>query len=366
MEQAADCRAIAGRGAWLGPGRRLQFEFVNPDNEWEVRKLLRETPVTGWVSLSFEREPDYLLGATLEGPVHQSVIAREPDSGRLVGSFSRSVRLAWINGEPRSLGYLGMLRMDRHFRGRTRCLRDGYEALRLALHDPAETPFYATTIIEGNAAARRVLTAGLPGLPAYRQVDRLCTLAMPTRQGRWRMPPGVSIQPATESDLPGIADCLQRNYARFQYAPLWSAEDLRSAQRCRALTPGDFIVALRGSAVVGCLALWDQRGFKQYVVRGYDGPVMRWRRLINGIGPLLGLPRLPEVGQPLHQASLSHVAADGDDPVMLRALVRAGLGEACRRGIPLLTTALSARHAALPAVKAGIRHLEYHSIVYVV
>lgn len=345
---------------------RLRFERVTHRNEPEVRRLLRETPVPGWISLSYEREPDYLLSATIEGPTQQTVIARLAEDGRLVGTFSRAVRPAFVNGATRPLGYLGMLRMAAPFRGRTRFLREGYEACRKCLHEPDVTPWYVTSIIEDNAPARRVLEAGLPGLPVYRAVDRFVTLALLSRRRPAASPPGLRIVHGSRELLPDVAACLQRNYARYQFAPLWTAADLCSPERCRGLRPGDFVLALRGERVVGCLALWDQRSFKQHVVRGYDPRIARWRRPINLAARLLSLPTLPEPGQALQEACLSLAAADGDDPAVMTALVGTALHEAHRRDLSFVTLGCSARNPMLAALQSRFRHLQYRSVIYVV
>jgi hypothetical protein len=347
-------------------GGRLRFEFVAADNEWEVRQLLRETPLPGWITLAYEREPDYLLGTTLEGTLQQTVLARTIADGTLVGTFSRSERLAFVNGEPRPLGYLGLLRLRDHFRGRTRYLREGYEVCRRFLHDPTRTPYYVTSIIEGNATARRVLEAGLPGLPTYRPWQKFSTLALPCRRTWGSVPSGLRIVPGSPELLGDIAACLQRNYARYALAPYWTAEDLASSERCRGLHPQDFCVALRRDRVVGCLALWDQRAFKQHVVRGYVPGVERWRRPINAATRLLSLPHLPEPGAALAEAALSHAASDDDDPTVLTALITATRAEAQRRGLEVVTLGLAQRNPMLRAVRAAFRHLEYRSILYLV
>ncbi len=80
----------------------------------------------GEIRVSLEREPNAFLAAAVEGEPHQTVVARDPVSGRIVGMGSRSVWNAFVNGEPRRLGYLSQLRVDRAFRGRKRLLAAGY------------------------------------------------------------------------------------------------------------------------------------------------------------------------------------------------------------------------------------------------
>ena len=83
------------------------------------------------------------------------------------------------------------------------------------------------------------------------------------------------------------------------------------------------MVATRAGRVVGCVARWDQRRFKQVVVRGYSRRIARWRPFVNAAGRWLGVPPLPAVGDRLELAYLSHLAVDGDNADVAVALVAA-------------------------------------------
>jgi hypothetical protein len=341
-------------------------EEARPEDDPELRRLLRDNPMDGEIRVSLEREPNAFLAAAVEGEPHRTIVARDPCGGRftgnIVGMGSRSVWSAFVNGEPVRLGYLSQLRVDRAFRGRKRLLVAGYDLLR-SFRGPDELPFDLTSIIADNEVARRLLGAGLPGLPAYREIEGFSTLVIPA-MSRPRKVSGI--ERGTRERLPGIAACLDRNRRRYQLAPRFSVENLLSPERSRGLAPEDFFVALAGGEVVGCLSLWDQSGFKQVVVRGYAPRLARWRPWLNRLSPLLGTPRLPEPGQILPHAYLSHVAVDGDDPGIFRSLVEAAYTEARTRGLVYIVIGLASRHPWLPWLKKRFRPREYASLLYAV
>lgn len=345
----------------------LIFELAQAQDETSLHQLLRSSPMPGWITLSFEREPDYFLATTIEGDTHQTMVARERETGRVVGMFTRSVQDAFLNGDVRRMGYLGQLRVDPAYRGSVRRLRQGYEACRQLLHRDGQTPFYLTSIIESNERARRVLTAGLPGLPTYHEFEIFATLALPCRHARpARSPAGLVITQGDSGRYHDLAECLQRNYAHYQCAPLWTTDTLRSSERCRGLKAHDFFLAYLGERLVGCLALWDQNGFKQTVVRDYAPWLARWRPLTNLAAPVLGLPNLPPPGASLRLAYLSHVAADNDDPDVLISLIEAGLREATYRGYEYVMVGFASSNPVLRLVKRRFRCVEYRSVLYLV
>jgi hypothetical protein len=321
----------------------IEIALAGPADDPELRRLLRENPVPGPVSISYEREPDYFLAASVEGDPSQTIVGRDGD--RVVGLGSRSIHTAYVDGEPRPIGYLGQLRLDRGFRGRAHLLFQGYDLFR-ELHRGSGPPFYLTSLVDGNRAAERILASGHPRLPRYRFFDSFKVLALKVRAAR-----PSRVRPARAEDLPDIVDVLRRFGSRHQLCRRWTAEELL---RARGLSVEDFLLGVSGGRMVGCSALWDQSGFKQAVVRGYSS-------LLRLLRPVLGLP---ELGEPLRMAYLSHVAVVDDDPGVLVELIRGTMVRARERGIRYLVLGLAERNPMLPAVRELFDPIEYGTSLY--
>ncbi len=343
------------------PGRRVGRFVVaaaRPEDDPAIRALLRRQPMDGAIRLSFEREPSARLAAAVEGERHFTAVARERETGRVVGLGSRAVRSVWLDGEPAKLGYLAQLRAP----GLASCRRlvaAGYDACEASRRSD-ELPYDLTSIVADNVRARRLLERGLPGLPAYRRLCRYVTLTIPTvpRNGPTRVRRG------SVALLPAVVACLGRNLRRYQLAPLWTEDDFRSAARTRGLEAGDFLVAGGPGHVAGCVAVWDQRGFKQVVVRGYAPPLGRLRLLVNAYMRLVGLPRLPPPGRPLALAHLSHLAVDDDRQEVAVELIRAARRAAARRGLDYLVLGLAEANPMLPALRRAFPARELVTLLY--
>src|SRR5438093_4365727 len=87
----------------------VRFEVASRQHDATLRRLLRENPMPGRISVSLEREPSYFAAAAIEGPEHQTIVAIEGD--RVICAGSISARQRFINGQPMRVGYLGGLRM---------------------------------------------------------------------------------------------------------------------------------------------------------------------------------------------------------------------------------------------------------------
>ena len=367
----ADCGVPSGFSATTLPaidGRlergRFTFGVATAQDDPEIRRMLRETAFPGSVSLSFEREPDSLAAGEIEGDVHDIIVARERRTNRLAAIASRSSRERFVNGRTARVGYLGQLRVAAGFGGRRDLFSEGFGFCR-SLHERDTAAMYLASVIADNGAARRLLERGLPGWPEFRLVDDLVTLAIPARDGVRRRASTVEIVSGALMDVSEMAAVLARNNARYQFAPCWTGDDLMSPTRVRGLRPGDFLVAIRQGTIIGCAALWDQRAFKQVIVRGYSRGLGRWRTVMNAIGPLCGNPPLPAVGSQLAFAHLSHLAADDDDPDVVVSLVAAGQRAAHAAGLDYITLGAAATSPLHDPVRRAFAHRSYASVLYV-
>jgi hypothetical protein len=362
MEQAVAQSPVSRRTR----GDGVRFDLATRADDAEIRRLLRENPMPGRISISLEREPDASLAGAVEGDVTHTIVARNGGTGRLMAMGSVSVRDVWLNGMVARTGYLGQLRLDRRYRSRASIIIAGYRLFR-ELHDELGVELYLTSIASDNMIARRFLERGLPGMPTYRPLDTFVTSMIEARATHPKPSPGLHVRPAELDDLSQIMECLARNGQRHQFAPVWREDDLLERMRRREV---QFIIATRRQRLVGCLAVWDQSGYKQAVIRGYDTTLMRWRKWINVASRFTPIPHLPPVGTTINMAYLSHLAIDDDDPDVFASLLTSACGSGDRRlddsQRRYFVLGLADRHPLLRAIPRRLRRHTYRTNLYAV
>jgi hypothetical protein len=359
LERTVAQGSVTGRAFVSGD---LAFAIAGREDDADLRRLLRDNATEGWIRLALARDPDAFAVAAAMGQHHGYIIARHRPTHEPVGMCEWSARESFVGGEVRLLAYLGALRIAPRYRHRLRVLRNGFEAVRLLLHQPDATPYALTVIGAENHDASRLLGANLPGMPTYRRLEEFSTFALLPR----RAPPRAQVERAGHDDLAAIAVCLARSYRQYQFAPVWHARDLADPKRCPGLRPDDFLIVRRGPGIAACVALWDQSGFKQTVVSGYSGRLNWARLLINFAAPLLRTPHLPAAGEHLQQVYLSHLAVDGNDAQLFRLLIDAALAEVHRRGLALGLVGLAARHPLAEVLRRHHRPREYRTVLHLV
>jgi len=356
-------RAVPERELMPGLGG-VRFDVAQKADDADIRRLLRENPMQGRIALSLERDPDYFKDACLPGETKLTIVARE--KGRLVCVGACATRQRFVNGAVRRVGYLQGLRLDSTCAGRFDIVKRGYRFFQ-ELQASAPADMYFTSIATDNLRARQLLEAGLSGMPCYEFLGEFVTLVLPV--GRWSSnrsndsasPDSVAPAPPLEE----LADYLNENNAAYQFAPCSGADEL-AALECLGLTLKDFHFVRRGGRIKGCAALWDQRAFKQWVIRGYRPGLRRARPLLNLAARLYGGLQLPPVGTTLAQALVSHVAGDADDTDSLVEAIDQ-LGIAAMRGkIKFLALGFAANDPRLAVARRKFPCREYRSRLYAV
>lgn len=345
---------------------RINFDLAGKTDDAEIRRLLRENPMRGQISLSLEREPDYFADARNPGEVKQTIVAR--DGERVTAAGACTIRQRFVNGKPARVGYLGGLRLDARYEGRFDILRRGYEFFR-ELQTPAPADFYFTSIAADNLRARNFLERGIRAMPLYEFVGEFVTLLIPTRSITRRSGSALSDRMIrrglSRQSRDRLIDFLNEVNAAFQFSLCWTAEEL-TALETLGLSESDFCIHFAGEDIAGCGALWDQRKFKQAIVRGYAPALAFVRSVLNAASPITGQPRLPRVGGALSNAFVSHLAVRPGDEHRLTGLL-AELGTtARRRGIELLTLGFATNDPRLDSVCSQFRCRRYRSRIYLV
>ena len=299
---------------------RVAFAPATAADDAGLRRLLAENPMDGRIQIAFEREPSYFHAVSVQGRFAQVFVGRDEDTGELVGVGTRAVKPAFVNGEPRAIGYLSDLRLRPAYRGRTLVAR-GYRLLR-ELHGDGRAALYYTVIAAENALALRTITSGRAGLPVYRDLGTFLSPAVNVTRGKPPLEAGVELVRGEPSRLDDIVACLNDHGRHKQFAPAYHREDFGPGGWLRDFSVRDFYLALDRGRIVGTLARWDQSRFKQTRVVGYRGSYRLLRPLCNLGAHLLPLPRLPRPGERLQSFYAGFIAIMDNDVRIFGALLR--------------------------------------------
>jgi len=337
---------------------RTRYACATEADEAAIRRLLRENPMPGAISLTFEREPHYFRGANVAGAEDCSIVARS--EGRLVCMGRCTRRSCWVDGRATRVAYLAELRLDAAVRGQFAIVRDGYRYFHDMEPDGADELCF-TSIGSDNMRARRLLEHGARGMPAYTYLSELDTLLIAVP--RFPRRPKLRVEAATVDRIPDMLRMLNGHACGHQLATVWTAQGLQDLER-HGLPLSRFFLILEGDELLACGALWDQRGFRQTVIQRYSPLLSPARPWVNLVGSFTKTPRMPRPGRPLAHAFLSPLAFAQDVGKMLPAVVESFFPLAAEFGLEFLTIALPANDYRIPVLQQRTSTRKWRTRLY--
>jgi hypothetical protein len=313
-----------------------EFRLAIPADEPELRRL-SSLPIPGqWLDLSYQRNPDFFQG--LSHADDQVLLGRYKGQA-LAAMAVRSLPRLFVAGQPTTVGYLGSLRIDPQYQGRS-LLFEGFRLLK-NLHEDGQTQEYLATVVEGNRIAEQLLVhKARPSWPRFHPAGELLTLALETQSGS--APTPISPQRA--------AEFLQAHGPSRPFFP------------CHALQrPGERQTWVEHEGVLG--AVRDLSVCRQTVVDRYRGP-LRWLLPFYNLGARLrGGVGLPPVGGQVRGGFLGYWCSDGFRPQAFGHWLRGCLKTARAAGLQWLYLGLMNDDPYLPVAQT-FRHRLYRSQLY--
>jgi ribosomal protein S18 acetylase RimI-like enzyme len=318
--------AVALREEASRVAQDFSLRDATPADNPALIELAASCPMNGEMSVRMDRGPDFLALNRLEGDRWNLAIAER--AGRLVGCIAMSERDVYVNGRPTRTGYVGDFKVHPAHRD-TRIA----DALSLRAEEwfgslPPAAPLFIT-VLAGNKAMERRLS-GPRGVASFQKVGTIRTHSVPIL---WRRKEkrgaSVRVDPARWSDLDEMVALWNGVAPLRQLATVLSASSLADwIRNAPGLDISSYRLARSASGeLLGFLAVWDQRSFKQLTVVGYSRRMNAARLAFNSLRPFFGVERLPAPGSPLECATVAHVCVPADRSDVLGSILTSAYNE---------------------------------------
>jgi hypothetical protein len=293
----------------------ISVGLARHDDSASLGRLLHQTSLPGTFTLSYTRDPDFFSANGVDGFQNQVIITRENNT---IGCLAiRTIKKAFINGIPQSIGYMHTVRSTLHNRGSAHLLR-AFMYYR-KLHRDNMVPAYLATTVENPAGSLDIIQRLSNSFSTILDLGRLITYSIPLSKS----PPRsrrTSMEKGSVSTMPEIIEFLRIQGARRQFYPCYTETDFRRLSDYNFL-PENFYISRSGNRINGVLAIWDLSGFKQIRVRGYGKPMSYCRYPMNIALRLVGFHPVPSPGSTLNCIYACCIAIENDNPEILSHLI---------------------------------------------
>lgn len=334
------------------------FQIAGPEDSPGILNLLEDNPFEGRISLIYTRRPDSWESFMREGDEVMLVVDRNQAQERLDGMAACAINNLYLKGKPAKIAYLFGLRLRKEAISRIMLLPRGYRHFLNRLLDKGVRYAY-TTVLEENTSARRMLEKRRPSMPVYDYAGDYDVFTL-TPGGRGRLPTGYRFRQAGQEDETILLEFLNREGSRYLFFPFLKAEGLHSG-KTTPLLEDFYILEDRNREILAAGAIWDQRDYKQYILKGYRG-LYRWIYPIHPLIRLFGYD-LCRPGTILSFFTLSCFAAKGGEPEYFHYLLKGIRSVGC--GFVYFVVGLHRRHPFQEVVRRRPNIL-YRSRLYLV
>lgn len=334
----------------LGQHGDLAIRLARAGDDAALRALLAEVPTPGRPSITQEREPGFFELLRLHGGTAETYVAEAPD-GTLAACGSLVVRLGTVGRSLEPIGHVGDLRIRPPYRGGGLLSTMGGLAFRRA-RDQHDVRLGCSVALASNRRLRgAVLARGARrrAQPPGKRVSAydMASVVLPPKP----RPSGLDLSTASPSDLDEIGTFLGKASADRVFGYEMSPTVLRRRlTEWPGLNVSDFLLVRHSGRLVGCAAPWDPSPVRQTRIQEW-GLLTPAVRFLDARRKAAGLPPLPEPGDFLRMAYLTHSRVEGDDPDVFAALLGGAWNWSARRslhGVAAMVPAGSTIRAGLP------------------
>jgi len=209
-----------------------------------------------------------------------------------------------IDGNFARAGYICGLRKKEGF------LKIDYKKLAQTIFNECKCDIYYANILDINVRALKILAKGHKALPPMHPVCRYSLFVFrPVRfksSKSSKSPDGNCFRGAVESDYPSIEKFLYGQRKGYDFFPAFDFKQFAD------MNIRDFYILEQNDEILCVCALWRQEGFKQYIVRRY-----------NGILKILSvLPIFPKAGEIQKNPVLTYFVAKDDRQEHYREMLK--------------------------------------------
>jgi hypothetical protein len=317
----------------------------------------RACPIEAEFTLRFDREPDFFAWpeSVFDSFEYLGIFTAD----RLAGYILTGMRAGWIGSKWGRWAYFGDYRIAPEFQGRHLGFRVLAEVVRRLPDDIAIGCFL---IAQGNRTKGFVRLLGFLQTQVH-HAGLLEVHSLPVfRQSGFKG--YCQIRPGEPDDAPALARLVRRCWEGRLFVPCLS-RDPSTREWKEAFSKGRLLVAHRGGKLCGVVAWTCLGDVRRTTVVRY--PARSWpiralwaaaRRLDRGV------IALPAAGEAIRAATVILLAADDDDPKVLRELLIGVRRAQAGRGIHLVQVAGFAGQNVLEALK-GMPRVRFCSDVWI-
>ncbi len=273
-----------------------------------ILEILESSAANGSIELLYTRRPDACLSYKKESEEAEVYVVK--DDEKILGTVAQIPREVYIGGEIKKAAYICGLKKDINYSG---FVNWGRAFFRSMVKEDIDS--YFCSVVSDNSDIINMFDKRKRSIAVTERVQRYTTYMIAPRFRFKLKERGHTFRRAEREDADRIIEFLNSEGRKKDLFPL-----IRNLEQFTDLRLEDFFILEGGDGILAAGALWDQSGYRQYIVKKYNG-IMRFARLLNPLLGLLGYIRLPRENENISFPMLSFFLSRDDNEEYCKAFL---------------------------------------------
>lgn len=295
------------------------FRKAEASDNKALIELTRQTPMEGAVTVYVDRSPDFFTLSKLQGKSFEVFVAEE--DGKIIGCVSTVERDIRYKGREKKQLYGCDLKVHPGARGKKLGKKLAWLFLEKACENELFEMAEVEVITKNNSSLNIVSWLGDEICPSVHSGMAGIYQILPYR--KYSVENSLNIRKAKNSDTGLICSMLEKTYADYEDAPVFSEEwflSLISAHDSFSIE--DILIAERDGSPAAMAGFWDQSRIRRTVVEKMPFSAKITMMGLSLISPFFSMPSLPKEGDSLKYLFLRFPACFNNDIDALSSLLR--------------------------------------------
>ena len=292
--------------------------LTNGDDEM-LRTFYNCADSDAWVSFYLRRFPSFSGALQVEGDVSKIISVLDEDRTQIAGTLILSDKVCYVNGQERSIGYLGSAKIKAEYRG-------GLELARLTrnlhIQMQAEPKIGFCSLMKGNLVAHEIFLSGRKVLPKFRHISGFKTMIFKPVKKKTGDDGSLKIISANQTNIGDLVVFLNTEGKGKQLFPVYKREHFENPGNglLKGIETEKVYIAMKNDKITGTLAVWDQTAFRQWVISGKRSFGVL-KPLLNLVLKIRGIPLLPARNKGFGSKYISLVCIRNNEPEVFEKLL---------------------------------------------
>tara|TARA_Y100000310_G_scaffold78020_1_gene74598 strand:+ start:9153 stop:10226 length:1074 start_codon:yes stop_codon:yes gene_type:complete len=284
------------------------FSLCSREDDKKILSILDSSPFGRDIKLVNSTRPSFFNAIEAFGESNYVVGVRESSTNNLIGFGSVNLQKRYFDGEIHSIGYMSHTRIKPEHRGKG-ITSKAFSYLKKN-QDKFGADFFITSIASDNKLALKIFTNKRKDYPYFFPLGEIFTKIIKLKKKKVPILQ-YNVSSLRDDHVTEVISFLNQAGKEKDLFPKYKS------LKNEYLNISDFVIVRKKDELVGVCAIWDQRKFKQIIVKKYGGKL----KIIDKILRSFSLSYLPEVDKPLPLIYVSHLCIKGNNSDILHSMI---------------------------------------------